>query len=262
MGSGTRQLSAYLHHLRHAGNRHSVHSPFVFGLVEQALRKQSGAPKFPDIETLRKSLLNNGRSIPVEDHGAGSHRHHGAERRIKDIARSALKPRPQAELLHRIVRWAKPENMLELGTSLGLTTIYLARGNASGRVTTIEGAPAIHALAKQHFALLGQGNITALCGSFKEHLPAALASMDRLDLAFIDGHHAQEPTLAYFGQCLSKAHNDTVFVLDDIHWSAGMEAAWRAMQEHPRVTVTVDLFKFGLVFLRKEQQREHFRLRY
>lgn len=262
MGGRTHQLGAYLRHLRFAGNRHSVHSPFVFGLVEQALRKQAGTPSFRDIEALRKALLTDGRTIPVEDFGAGSHRHNGAERRVKDIASSALKPRRQAELLHRIVRWAKPENMLELGTSLGLTTLYLARGNAAGRVTTIEGAPAVHAMAKQHFTQLGPANITALCGSFNEQLPAALASMERLDLAFIDGHHAEQPTLDYFGQCLSKAHNGSVFILDDIHWSPGMESAWLEVQAHPRVSVTVDLFKFGLVFLRKEQAREHFRLRY
>lgn len=256
------QLRAYFNHLGHAGTRHNVHSPFVFGLVEQALRRRPNAPSFPDIEALRKTLLHDAQAIPVADLGAGSHRKGGSERRVKDIARSALKPRRQAELLHRIVRWAQPKTILELGTSFGLTSIYLARGTAEGHVTTIEGAPEVHAIAKRIFQQLGPANITSIQGSFSNCLPEALAGMERLDLAFLDGHHTKEPTLDYFEQCLAKAHNDSLIILDDIHWSRGMEAAWQAVQDHPRVTVTVDLFKFGLVFLRKEQRREHFRLRY
>ena len=256
------QLRAYVAHLRHAGTRHSVHSPFVYDLVERALRRTADPPSFPDVEALRKALQRDPRTISVEDHGAGSHRFNGTGRRVADIARTAVKPRRQAEMLHRIVRWAGPKTLLELGTSLGLTTLYLARGPASAHVVTIEGSPEIHAIAKHNFAQIGQANITPLLGNFRDQLPKVLASIDQLDFVFIDGHHAQEPTLAYFEQCLTKAHDDTVLVLDDIHWSPGMEEAWRAVQAHPRVTVTVDLFKFGLVFLRKEQQREHFVLRY
>jgi predicted O-methyltransferase YrrM len=86
--------------------------------------------------------------------------------------------------------------------------------------------------------------------------------VDALDLVFIDGHHLKDPTLDYFEQCLGKAHNDSVFILDDIHWSQGMEEAWEQVKHHPRVSVTIDLYTMGLVFLRSEQAREHFRLRY
>ena len=217
---------------------------------------------YADIEALRAVLLHTERTIPVLDHGAGSQRYKGNERRIMDIAKSALKPRRQAEMLHRIVRWAKPTTLLELGTSFGLTSLYLARGAPTGHLITIEGAPAVHALAASHISSLGQANITPLSGPFSEQLPEALASIASLDFAFLDGHHAKQPTLAYFEQCLAKAHNDTLIILDDIHWSPDMEEAWHAVQAHPRVSVTIDLFYFGLVFLRKEQRREHFRLRY
>ena len=256
------QFRAYLRHLRHAGNRHDVHSPFVYTLVEEALRSRSGRPHFPDIEKLRYQLLKDERLIPVIDLGAGSRHSNAAERKVCDIAASALKPRRQAELLHRIVRHFKPSTVLELGTSLGLTTVYLARGAENGNVITIEGSPAVHALAKEHFNQLGQRNIMSVQGSFTDRLPEVLATTEQLDFVFIDGHHAKEPTLRYFELCLTKAHNHSVFIFDDIHWSLDMEQAWAAVMAHPRVTVTIDLFKFGLVFLRKEQQPEHFRLRY
>lgn len=262
MGFHAHLLRSYGRHLLHAGNRHNVHSPFVFGLVEQALRKQRSPVHFPDLEALRSTLLKDRTMIPVIDLGAGSHRSNAAERRIRDIARTALKPRAQAELLHRITRWARPTTALELGTSLGITTLYLARAMATGRVVTIEGSPAIHGIAQRNFRQMDQGNIQTLCGSFGDQLPVALGGMDRLDLAFIDGHHALLPTLDYFERCLTKAHEGSMFIFDDIHWSPGMEQAWAAIQAHSRVSVTIDLYKFGLVFLRKGQQREHFRLRY
>src|SRR5690606_22646601 len=99
-------------------------------------------------------------------------------------------------------------------------------------------------------------------GSFRSRLPEVLQKIDRLDLAFIDGHHAKDPTLDHFDQCLARAHNDTVFVLDDIHWSRGMEEAWEAIKSRPEVTVTIDLYQMGIVFLRTEQAKEHFVLRY
>lgn len=262
MAFTTHQLRAYLRHLHSAGNRHDVHSPFVFSLVENALRQRSHGPHFQDLESLRTALLLNDEAIPVLDLGAGSHRTNAPVRRIGDIAKSALKPKRQAELLHRLALYLKPNTVLELGTSFGITTLYLARGTAHGHVMTIEGSPAVHAIAERNFAAVDQRNIVSLVGSFSDRLPEALGTLERVDFVFIDGHHAQEPTLRYFNLCLANAHNDSVFVFDDIHWSRDMEKAWEAIKAHPRVTVTIDLFHFGIVFLRKEQQREHFRLGY
>lgn len=253
---------AYLQHLRHAGNRHHVHSPFVFGLVAQALRG-TVAPSFaPPLENLRHALLQRKDLVAVTDLGAGSREHAGPLRQVRQIASASLKPRRQAWQLARLAAHLKPGTMIELGTSLGLTTMYLAQAAPGAQVHTIEGCPAIAALARAHFNQFGVPNIRLHQGSFQEQLPAVLASMERIDLAYIDGHHASAPTLNYFRLCLEKAHNDSVFIFDDIHWSRDMERAWEAIKQHPRVTVTIDLFHYGLVFLRREQQKEHFRLRY
>lgn len=256
------RIRAYLHHLREAGTWHDVHSPFVFGLIEHVLRKSSLHVEFTPIERLRIELLKSDRRIHVTDLGAGPKRKSGPERFVRDIASSALKPRKQAELLFRLARYFSPAAVLELGTSFGLTTLYLARGASTGHVHTIEGCPETVAIARHHFDLLNFTNITSVQGSFSERLPQTLRAIDRLDLVFIDGHHAMIPTLKYFEQCLDFTHDNSVLIIDDIHWTPDMEAAWEAIKVHPRVTVTVDLFHMGLVFLRKEQEREHFRLRY
>ncbi|MBX2984221.1 MAG: class I SAM-dependent methyltransferase [Flavobacteriales bacterium] len=253
---------AYLRHLRKAGNRHDVHSPFVFKLVVDVLRKRTPLEGHAETERLRSALLRDLRTITVTDLGAGSRSTNHSERRVRDIARTALKPRRQAEQLARITHYFNPRNVLELGTSLGITTLYLARSVPEARVHTIEGCPAIATIAQENFNTRKTGNIIPYVGSFSDQLPLVLDSMDSLDLAFLDGHHAAAPTLDYFERCLVKAHNDTVFVLDDIHWSEDMERAWAAIKAHPRVTVTIDLYHFGIVFIRKEQQREDFVLRY
>lgn len=255
-------VRAYLRHLRHAGNRHHVHSPFVFGLVADALRGNVAPPFAPPLEGLRHALLQCQDLVSVTDLGAGSRKHAGTLRQVRQIASTSLKPRRQAWQLARLTAYFKPSTVLELGTSLGLTTLYLAKAAPGAQVHTIEGCPAIAELAQAHFNRFTAPNIRLHQGSFQEQLPAVLAGIDRIDLAYIDGHHASAPTLGYFGQCLEKAHNDSVFIFDDIHWSSDMERAWEIIKQHPRVTVTIDLFHYGLAFLRREQQKEHFRLRY
>jgi len=262
MSEQLRHIGSYLGHFVRARTRHGVHSPFVYDLIERVLRPQDERPEFVAIESLREDLLHSEQTIRVNDLGAGSRMFDLPIRRVADTARTALKQPGQAQLLFRLARYFEAAEVLELGTSFGISTLYLARGAEEGRVHTIEGCPQTYRIAQHHFEQLRQRNIIPVLGSFRTRLPEVLRSIDRLDLAFLDGHHVEEPTLDYFEQCLAKSHNDTVFVLDDIHWSKGMEEAWEAIKDHPRVTVTIDLYNMGLVFLRSEQAKEHFTLRY
>jgi predicted O-methyltransferase YrrM len=262
MSDQLRQIGSYLGHLVKARNRHGVHSPFVYDLISQVLRTNSTLPEFETIEALRNDLLDSDQTIRVNDLGAGSRVFDMPVRRVADTAKAALKPPQQAQLLFRLARYFRTRNVLELGTSFGISTLYLALGAEEGTVHTLEGCPQTMRIAQHHFDQLKQRNIVPVLGSFRSRLPETLQKMGALDLAFIDGHHAKEPTLEYFELCLTKAHGDTVFVFDDIHWSRGMEQAWETIKAHPRVTVTVDLYNMGLVFLRTEQAKEHFTLRY
>ncbi|HRN36001.1 MAG TPA: class I SAM-dependent methyltransferase [Flavobacteriales bacterium] len=258
----THPVRAYFSHWAKAGNRHGVHSPFVYHLIAEVLRVPTKASEFAAVEKLRHQLRRRKDCINVTDLGAGSRHLRGDRRRIGSIASSALKPRRQAEQLARIANHFKPATIVELGTSLGITTLYLAQAAPNARIHTVEGCPATAQVALNNFHLLQADNITLHTGPFQDQLPRVLAALDRLDMAYIDGHHAKEPTLQYFNQCLAKAHNDTVFIFDDIHWSQGMEEAWALIKVHAQVTVTIDLFHFGIVFLRREQAKQHFRLRY
>ena len=258
----TARISSWITHLVTASTRHGVHSPFVYDLIEQVLRPRPPLPEHAPIEALRDDLLRSDQTIRVNDLGAGSRVMARPVRRVADMARVSLKPTRHAQLLFRLARTMDARKVLELGTCFGITTLYLAQGAENGTVTTIEGCPQTFRIAQHHFEQLRQMNIHALLGSFERRLPEALERTSPIDIAFIDGHHAEEPTVAYFEQCLTRAHDATAFVLDDIHWSSGMERAWERIKAHPRVTVTIDLYGMGIVFIREGQAKEHFRLRY
>jgi len=262
MSENLQRVGSYLNHLVKARTVHGVHSPFVYALVTQVLRERTALPEFAAIERLREDLLESDQTIRVNDLGAGSRVLDLPVRSITDMARSALKPARQGQLLFRLARYFRPRTVLELGTSFGISTLYLAMGADEGEVTTIEGCPQTYRIAHHHFDQIGCGNIRPHLGSFKAQLPEVLKRLGHVDLVFFDGHHLKEPTLEYFAMCMEHASSSSVLVFDDIHWSRGMEDAWEVVKAHPRVTVTIDLYDMGLVFLRAEQATQHFRIRY
>ena len=256
------QLLAYLRFWLRSGNAHGLHSPFIFGLYTSVVRHTGIFGAYAPVEARRQQLLNSSASISVIDFGAGSHTGAGWQRRIADITRTAAKPPHLAQLLFRLVNYFRPATVLELGTSLGLTTAYLAAADSRHRVITFEGCPNVAAVARETFAALNLSNVATVEGNIDHTLAPALAALTTpLDFAFFDGNHRYEPTLNYFELCLAHRTDESVFVFDDIHWSADMERAWEVIKAHPDVMLTVDLFYVGLVFFRKNQPKQHFSLR-
>ncbi|HEX2534959.1 MAG TPA: class I SAM-dependent methyltransferase [Chitinophagaceae bacterium] len=258
---GLRYLGYYLKAAN--GKGHGTHSPFVFNFILDVLNNRPGYVPPPAIEELRRSLLADQTLLPVEDHGAGSRAGAARNRSVKKLASVAVKPPKWGQLLYRLVRRYQPGTILELGTSLGVTTSYLAAGHPGAQVITVEGSPAIAARASENFRSLGLTNIQAVTGTFDAVLPDLLQQFPSVDLAYLDGNHRLEPTLKYFGQLLPAVHNDSIFVFDDIHWSRGMETAWNTIRQHPQVGCTIDLFFLGMVFFRKEfREKQHFTIRF
>lgn len=219
---------------------------------------------FAPIQRLRKELRKNRQLITVTDFGAGSKINSSRQRSIGDIARNSQKPARFGRLLFRLVQRFQAKTVIDLGTSLGITTAYLAKASQpfDGRVLTFEGCPETAAIALQNFDQLGLPNVTIVVGNINETLEPQLSTLSSVDFAFFDANHRYEPTVRYFETCLTKIHNDTVFVFDDIHWSDEMEQAWNHVKRHSAVSVTIDLFWVGLVFFRKEQPKQDFILRF
>ena len=208
-------------------------------------------------------MLTDTRVLEVEDFGAGSAVFKTNKRAVSAIAASSLKPKKYAQLLFRIVNHYKPTTILELGTSFGITSAYLAAANEQVTVFTCEGAPAIAGIARQNFEKLQLKNIQLTEGDFAQTLAPLLTNLPAINFAFIDGNHRKEPTLTYFTQLLDHATAYSMFVFDDIHWSEGMEEAWAIIQKHPAVTLSIDLFFIGIVFFNPDiNHKQHFAIRF
>jgi predicted O-methyltransferase YrrM len=216
------------------------------------------------VEALRRQLLNDHSILNVDDFGAGSTVSKTNQRTVASIARHAAKPAKYAQLLHRIAEFYQPKTILELGTSLGLTTSYLAKAGTNARIITMEGSREILSRAKTNFRALHLNNIEIIEGNFDQTLPSLIARLQSsIDLAFIDGNHRLQPTIQYFETILPKTNNFSILILDDVHWSKEMEQAWTYCKNHSSVTLSIDLFFIGLLVFRSEiKEKQHFAIRF
>ena len=237
---------------------HGVHSPFVFSLIEDIFNEKYPFYAFKSIESARTNLLSDHSVIYVNDHGTGSSRN----RKISEIARQCLKSKKEAQMLFRLACQMQPNNILELGTSLGITTLYLSSARPSANIYTIEGCPNIANIANQVFRNEKANNITSIVGNIDTELPKVLSKIESLDMVFFDANHTKEATLNYFYKCLEKANDNTIFIFDDIYWSEGMTEAWKEIYENPAVTYSIDLFHLGIIFFKKEWKKSHFKIKF
>ncbi|MBC5992081.1 O-methyltransferase [Pontibacter cellulosilyticus] len=239
---------------------HGVHSPFIFDLYHHVIQHDGHFAAYDLVENLREDLLQDNAKLEVTDFGAGPKAGNKHTRFVKDIVSASAKPAKYGQLLFRLVNYFQPNTIFDLGTSLGITTSYIASARKEGKVYTFEGCPNIAHVATQNFKKLGLENVQLINGNLDTTLPAQVAQVQQLDFAFFDGNHRYEPTMRYFNLCLTKHHERSVFVVDDLYWSAEMKRAWQEIKKHPQVLQTVDLFYVGLVFFRTSQPKENFTL--
>lgn len=245
------------------GKGHGVHSPFVFNFIIHVLNDNKKYECYHKIESLRKQLLANNTNIEVEDFGAGSAIIPFKNRKVKDIAHSSLKKKKYAQLLFRIANYYQSKTIVELGTSFGITTSYLASAHKDSKVITFEGSHNIARIALSNFKQARLNNIDLIEGDFKKTLDGINNKIEKVDLIFIDGNHRKEATLEYFNFFLKKSSSQTIFIFDDIHWSEEMEEAWKLIQQNDSVTLTIDLFFIGLIFLSPDFKiKQHFTIRF
>lgn len=254
-------VKAYLKFLLHSKSEHGIHSPFVFDLITKCFYNNSNYSEYSILKNYRKALLENKNTIEVTDFGAGSRVFKSNTRPISAIAKNAGISPKNAQLLFRITQYFQPETILEIGTSLGLATSALALGTKTldpkSKITSLEGCPNTLGIAKTQLEKFNLNSVQLIATEFSNYLNA-FGKQQNWKLIYFDGNHSKKATLAYFEILLSTATNDSVWIFDDIHWSKDMEEAWKIIQNHPKVTVTIDTFQWGLVFFRQEQMKEHF----
>jgi predicted O-methyltransferase YrrM len=255
------QIKSYLQFLWHSKNEHAVHSPFVFNLLTKCFYDKKIKPEYSVLNNYRNELLQNKNTIEITDFGAGSRVFKSNTRQIAQIAKRAGISSKRAQLLFRIVNYLQPDTILEIGTSLGLATSALSLGNSKALITTLEGCPNTIAIAKNQLQKTNCNNIEFVVTEFTNYLQNCNLKSKICNLIYFDGNHSKKATLDYFDLLLPTITNETVWIFDDIHWSADMEEAWKIIKKHPKVTVSIDTFQWGLIFFRHEQPKQHFIIR-
>ena len=264
MGKIIFQLKNFLNYKLKAINIHHLHSPFTYDLVKNVINEKYRYPDYSKVDVLRKQLHNDHSEIEVIDFGAGAGTLEYATKRksVTSLFSNNSIRSKYGELLYRLVNYLQPSTILELGTSLGISTTYMALANPDANIITIEGCRGIAERTDDNFKQLGLKNIRQEIGNFDNILDTIIIAIPKIDFAFIDGNHRKDPTLRYFESCLRKSDNDTVLIFDDIHWSEEMNEAWNIIQKHQSVTLTLDLFQFGIVFFKKELSKQDFIISY
>ena len=255
-----KNLISYIKFLLKSTNQHGVHSPFVYKLTTKCFYKKKRTKGKEVLKKYRKKLLNNTESIKITDFGAGSRVFKSDKRAIKKIVKYAAISSKRANLLSEITHYFAPVNILEIGTSLGIATAALHAGNPKAKITTLEGSKITADIARKQFDHFSFQNIDVIIGEFSKNL-TALKIENSLDLVYFNAKGQKKATLEYFEYCLNFINNDSFFIFNDIHRDKEMEAAWKDIQNHPSVKVTIDTFQWGFVFFRREQEKEHFIIR-
>jgi predicted O-methyltransferase YrrM len=241
---------------------HGIHSPYVFNLVSAVLRNKTDARIVCIIENIRKRNISDRRSIQVMDLGSGSLKMKTSFRKVSDIARYSAVPEKYGILLSNLAaEFGKPA-IVEFGTSLGISAMYMAAACPETPVYTLEGCPETAGIALENFSASGMRNIKLLTGAFDDLIPDLKKKGITPGLVFIDGNHRKESLLKYFRDMAEVSGEGTVIILDDIHTSNEMEEAWCEIKQHKEVSFTIDIFRMGLVFFREGMNHYDYVIRY
>ena len=255
-----------------------VHSPYLFEWVRMVMMDKNSFYIWGDIERCREKMLQDGRVLRFEDFGSGAkEKGEVTKRRVSDLAKNSLTGKRYAQMLSRLVNWLGASHSLEngsgtayslefrgltiveLGTSLGVTTAYMAAMDSRNRVVTFEGCEAVANMARENWKALNINNIECRVGEIDAE--QLTRDIEHLDVAFIDANHTYASTCKYFDVLAGKVHEKSVIVVDDIHHSKEMEQAWKAICADARVTSTIDLYQMGLVFFDKHYWRRNYKMR-
>ncbi len=237
---------------------HGIHPPFAYDIVRHLFYEDDRYYFFDQISKQRQRYLKSQETVEVDDYGAGSVKFKSNVRSVSQLVKYNATPELQGELISRFVVKYKLKTIIELGTSVGLGTMYLAKPDSKAKVYTIEGCQNLSEIAKKTFDENNIQNTEFITGVFDDQLPKVLKNMDKVDMVYFDGHHKYAATKKYFEMCLPHASEEAIFIFDDIHWSAEMDKFWEECIVHPQVSVSFDLFRFGIAIMNKNVQKQHY----
>ena len=249
------QLKTFLQYWLDSVDAHSLHSPFLYDFYINVIAKESDRRRYESIEAECDAFVHDESAIEILDFGSGSISNDNAKRKVKEIAATSLSPAHLSRLYARLISYYQLKEVLELGTSLGINTVYLAREAA--HVTTFEGAPLVAGIARALFERVDTSNITLVEGNIDQRLPEFLLKSRPVDFALIDANHRYEPTLNYFQHIVRRISPRGIVAIDDIHYNEGMERAWAELKTHKLVYGSADIYRVGFLFFDPSLNKQH-----
>ncbi len=249
------RATQFVQHRYSALGAHGLHSPFVYRLLQDVIRKKSDSLD-PDLERLRKRLIRSKDRIPYVDFKTGTQR----EASLSYIARTSPS-RPQfSAFLQRLCELLQVNVALETGTSLGINALYLSRANSVKQVITLEGNEAIASLAREEISQRTK-KVEVVIGNIYDTYPEAIRNYQP-QLIFLDADHRDTALDFYLEQTTDHLDKVKCLVVHDIYWSPQMHAKWNELINDDRFPLTIDLFQAGLLFPNMALEKQHFRLRF
>ncbi len=239
------RIAAFLRFYRSAKVVYDLHGPTAYQFAVRILEDRRHYYRFEEIEKLRKTLLQAKEVVPPSDWGAGSKKRGHT---LADIVRHSACSPALGRMLFKTSLLYRPQTLLELGSSLGLSALYLSGGALQARFRGIEGHPYLCRKAEEHLKQFNTPDARVLCGAFRQKLPEVLKELGQVDLVYFDGDHRHEATLELFRTVLPHRSENAVFVFDDIHWSKGMSRAWEEIRHQPEVKLSIDIWRAGFLF--------------
>lgn len=248
-----------MNYKRKAVGVQSLHSPYMFSFWNEIVKGDYYNKKWNAIENYRKELLGNKKLISVTDFGAGSKVMKGDERRISDIAKYQLQSPKDGVFMARMLHYHSYGEVLELGSSLGISTSYLAA--ESTQVTTMEGCPNILKEAQQVWKTLGNTNISAHLGSIDENLEDILDAK-KFGFCIVDANHSYEACMRYWRLIEPSIAEGGALVFDDIYWDAAMTKAWKEICKQTKASLKLDFFHFGILIFNNKLSPQDYTIKY
>jgi len=244
--------------MRHSKG-HGVHSPFVYNLITKVIREKGSFYRFKDIELLRKRLLYNNEPIPYPYPGREGKQQQTTIAKI--VSREAIRPKTGA-LLFRLTNYFKSQCILHIGSSMGLSTLYLTSYAPGLRCVSLGTIPEFAPIAEWVYKEAARTTIDQHIGNLNELLPVILKEDAGFDFVFFNNRREQEDTLHLFTLCMQYIHTDCVFVIDGIRNNKRTLSHWKEICTKQEVTVSLDLYNLGIVFVNKKLYKRNYKVYY
>jgi len=255
------KYTEHLFHWRYRWGRH-IHSPYLFEFIHEVVFNASKHEVPAEIRIVHRALRKDRNLIPAGTLGAKSAVDNSENRTVGSFVRSSSVSEKYGAVLYRITRWFKPETIVELGTGLGVSAMYLATGSPQTQLHTIEGSHSRADFSHKLIKRCGLKEVKVHRGELEKKLEELIPDLKERFVAFVDGNHYHEPTVRYVRSLVDLAGDEALIVVDDIYWSKEMQLAWKEVISWPEVKVSIDLFHMGILLLRRDLQKARLKIKF